>query len=123
MRSFTYLFQINGKPMLTPDSVTDTYTDLDGQDSGRDESGYMHRIVLRSKVLAQAFTYTNLTEEEKQYMERLFPDSATFQYTHPDRVQKDKEVITQAYRSNYGIVWKNARTGLWKNYKFNIIEC
>ena len=123
MRSFTYLFQINGKPMLTPDSVADTYTDLDSQDSGRDESGYMHRIVLRSKVLSQAFVYSNLTEEEKQYMERLFPDAATFQYTHPDRIDSEKEVTTRAYRSNYGIAWKNARTGLWNNYKFSIIEC
>ncbi len=123
MRSMTYLYQINGNPMPAPDEVSVTYTDLDSQDSGRDESGYMHRIVLRHKVGTWAFTYSSLTEEEKRYMERLFSSSTTFTFTHPDRVQMDKAVETNAYRSSYGIAWKNARTGLWKNYKFNIIEC
>ena len=48
MRPFTNLFLINGKPMLAPDAdVGVSYTDLDANDSGRDESGYMHRIVMR----------------------------------------------------------------------------
>ena len=124
MRPFTYLFRINGKPMLAPDEdVTPSYTDLDGDDSGRDESGTMRRIVARYKVCTWPFVYSSLTEEEKQYMERLFPDAPDFEFTCPDRVDANKEITIRAYRSNYSISWHNANTGLWRNYKFNIIEC
>jgi hypothetical protein len=124
MRPFTNLFLINGKPMLAPDAdVSVTYSDLDGEDSGRDESGVMHRVVVRYKTGTWSFVYSNLTEEEKRYMEELFPDAPDFEFTLPDRLRADKEVTIRAYRSNYGIAWHNAKTGLWGNYKFNIIEC
>lgn len=124
MRQKTDLFKINGKPMLVPDAnVSVNYEDLDSSDSGRDESGVMHRVVARYKVASWGFTYSSLTEEEKQYMESLFPDAPSFTFTHPAR--KDAGVMedTICYRSKYGISWHNARTGLWNGYSFNIIEC
>ena len=124
MRATTDLFMINGKPMLVPDSeVGVSYEDLDSSDSGRDESGVMHRIPVRYKVGSWSFSYSHLTEEEKQYMESIFPESADFYFTHPDRRDASVSVVSQAYRSKYSIAWKNARTGLWSNYGFNIIEC
>ena len=81
MRATTDLFQINGKPMLVPDAeVTVSFSDLDASDAGRDESGFMHRIVVRHKVGSWKFTYSHLTEAEKQYMESLFADASTFQF-------------------------------------------
>lgn len=124
MRRESYLFTINGKPMLAPDEeVGVNYEDLDSSDSGRDESGIMHRIVVRYKVPSWSFTYSNLTEEEKQYMENLFPDEPTFQFGHPKRVNSNEQETTECYRSKYGISWKNASTGLWSGYSFNIISC
>lgn len=124
MRAKTNLFQINGQPMLVPDAdVGVSYEDLDSADSGRDESGTMHRIVVRYKVPSWSFIYDQLTEEEKQYMESLFPDEPTFVFTHPDRLDASKEVETECYRSKYGISWRNAATGLWSGYSFNIISC
>lgn len=124
MRACTNLFQINGKPMLVPDSdVSVSYNDLDSSDSGRDESGVMHRVPVRFKVGTWAFSYSYLSEEEKQYMESLFPDAASFEFTHPDRVDSSILTTTQAYRSKYSISWKNAITGTWSGYGFNIIEC
>ena len=124
MRSFTDSFRINGKPMLAPDAdVTVSYTDLDADDSGRDESGVMHRIVVRPKVGTWAFEYGCITEDEKRYMERLFGESADFQFSHPDRICDDESITCRAYRSTYGIAWHNAATHTWHNYKFNIIEC
>ena len=74
MREKTELFQIGGKPMLVPDvEVVVSYSDLDASDSGRDESGYMHRIVVRHKVGSWKFTYAHLTEEEKQYRKASSP--------------------------------------------------
>lgn len=124
MRDTTNLFMINGKAVLVPDAEVEvSYEDLDSAESGRDESGVMHRIPVRYKVAAWRFTYDRLTEAEKQYMESLFPNGADFAFTHPDRVDASKAVTSRAYRSKYSISWKNARTGLWSNYGFSIIEC
>ena len=124
MRGTTDLFLINGAPMLIPDAeVSASYEDLDSADSGRDESGVMHRIPVRYKVGCWSFSYSHLTEQEKQYMENLFPDEADFAFTHPDRVDASRPVVTRAYRSKYGISWKNARTGIWNGYSFQIIAC
>ena len=124
MRATTELFQINGVPMLVPDAdVTVSYEDLDASDAGRDESGYMHRIVVRHKVGRWKFEYAHLTEEEKQYMERLFPEAGTFQFRHPGRQDASTSEVTTCYRSKYTVSWRNAKTGLWRGYGFSIIEC
>ena len=124
MRQVTDLFLINGKPMLVPDEeIGVSYEDLDASDAGRDESGVMHRVVIRAKVGKWSFTYEHLTEAEKQYMENLFGNSATFLFTHPDRLDASKSVTSTCYRSKYSIAWRNVRNGLWSNYGFNIVEC
>lgn len=124
MRKTTTLFQINGQPMLLPDAeVGVSYEDLDSGDSGRDESGVMHRYLVRSKVAVWSFSYGHLTEAEKNYMEGLFGDAAVFTFTHPGRVDAAITESCQAYRSKYAISWKNAKTGLWSNYSFQIIQC
>lgn len=124
IRATTERFQINGVPMLAPDAaVTVSYSDLDASDSGRDESGFMHRILVRHKVASWKFEYAHLTEAEKQYMESLFPNSASFTFTHPSRHDAAASAQTLCYRSKYDISWKNARTGLWSGYTFSIIEC
>ena len=124
MRPFAKMFRIDGKPMFAPDAdVAVSYSDLDSDDSGRDASGLMHRVVVRYRMGGWSVRYSYLTEEEKRYMERLFPETPYFTFTHPDRVAADKEVTTRAYRSEYGIVWHSARTGQWRDLKFDIIEC
>ena len=124
MRKTTTLYTINGQPMLAPDEeVAVNYEDLDASDSGRDESGVMHRVVARYKVGSWKFSYSHLTEEEKQYMESLFPDAPTFEFGHPSRKNASVMEKTTCYRSKYGISWKNASTGLWSGYSFSVIEC
>lgn len=109
--------------MLAPDAgVGFSYEDLDAEDSGRDEAGFMHRDVARYKVGSWSFTYSHLTQGEKNYMEGLFPDEPVFEFTHPDRVTGEP-VTTTCYRSKFSISWWNSRLGVWKNYGFNIIEC
>lgn len=115
---------INGVPMFAPDAdIEFSYEDLDAADSGRDESGYMHRIVVRYKVMSSSFVFSHISEEDYIYMESLFPDEADFEFTRPSR--KDPSILetSRCYRSKYGISWHNARTGQRRNYKFNIIEC
>lgn len=124
MRVKSNLFTINGQPFLAPDeNVSVSYEDIDSDESGRDEAGYMHRVVVRYKVGTWTFEFSHITEEEKQYMESLFPDAPDFEFGHPSRKDASVQEVTTAYRSKYSIVWRNARTGTWNNYHFNIIEC
>lgn len=121
----TDLFLIDGKPMFAPDAnISFSFEDLDDADSGRDESGVMHRIVIRHNVMSVSFEFSQLTYEEYKYMESLFANKATFSFTRPDSLDPEAPPITsKCYRSKYGIIWQNAKTGMCKNYKFNIIEC
>lgn len=124
MRAKSDLFTINGQPILAPDEdVTMSYEDLDSSESGRDEAGNMHRVVVRYKVGTWSFEFDYITEEEKNYMESLFPDEPTFELGHPSRRDASVQETTTCYRSKYSLNWRNAKTGLWRNYKFNIIEC
>lgn len=124
MRKTTDLFLIGGKPMLVPDAqIVMRFEDLDSYAAGRDQSGVMHRIMVRNKVGSWDFTYAHLTEDEKNYMEGLFGSAATFSFTHPDPKNAAKQVTSQCYRSGYNLSWHNARTGLWSGYGFRIVEC
>ena len=120
----TNLFLIDGLPMLAPDAGMEfSFEDLDSSDSGRDESGYMHRIMVRCKVGTWSFNYGALRQAELDYMESLFAGKATFSFTFPDAANGGDPKTVQAYRSKYGIVWHSAKTGEYRNYKFGIIEC
>ncbi len=124
MNTLSDLFQINGKPMLAPDAgVEMSFEDLDASDSGRDEAGYMHRIVVRHKVGVWSFTYSHLTQAEYAYMLSILPKAGSFTFTHPALSDSTQPEETTAYLSQYGIAWQSARTGDYRNLKFNIIEC
>ena len=120
----TALFLINGEPLLCPDAgVKFSCEDLDSSESGRDQSGFMHRVVLRYKVPTWSFSYSGLSTEEKNYIESLFPDKETFMFTHPSRTDPAVMETTECYRSKYSLTWQNAVTGLWSGLSFNIISC
>lgn len=120
----TEIFKINGKPMFAPDAdVGFAFSDLESTDSGYDESGYMHRIVVRHNAMSVSFEFAHISEADLQYMESLFPDEPDFEFTRPSRLDSSVPVTTRCYRSKYGISWRNAKTGDWRNYKFSIIEC
>lgn len=115
-------YKVDDLPLLAPDEdVSIMQTDLDSSDSGRDESGVMHRFVLRHRLKTWMFYYTNLTAEEYRYMESLFAGKKDFAFSYKDL---DGNTVTcQAYCSNNSITYRNAKLGLYKNYSFSIIEC
>ena len=77
-------FTVNGKPLLLPDAgVTCSFEALESYAAGRDQSGVMHRDVVRYKGGSWTFSYGFLTEAEKQYMEWLFPNAATLPLSYP----------------------------------------
>lgn len=124
MNTLTDLYQIDGKAMLAPDQdVEMSFEDLDAADSGRDEAGFMHRIVVRRKVGVWNFVYSHLTQQEYAYMLGILPSGDTFAFTYPDPADCTKACQTRAYLSGYGVVWHSARTKDYRNLKFSIIEC
>lgn len=123
-RALTDLFKVNGVRMLAPDNEQNfNFEDIDAADAGRTEDGYMHRNPVRYKVGTWSFSFAKISEQDKRYIESLFPDEATFEFTHPDRKDSSITVTTTCYRSKYSLSWYSARDGVWKNYSFNIIEC
>lgn len=117
-------YQVDGVPLLAPDSGAEfSFADLDAADSGRDESGVMHRIVVREKVGTWGFSYARLTDEELSYLRGLFAGKAQFAFTHPAFGGSDATETCTAYMSQCSALWKDQRTGDWRNFKFNIIQC
>lgn len=107
---------INGKLLPCPDAdVVITENDLDSEDTGRDESGYMHRIVLRKKVKTWEFPYKFLTASDYDYIRSLIADS-TF-------VVDFWGVQTTAYCSNASASLRNVVTGDYRDFTLKIIEC
>ena len=121
-RAYYNDFLIDGAPILVPDTdVVWEYNDLDSNESGRDESGVMHRIVLREGVRKCTLPYGTLTREEYLYMRSLLSGKAQFEVTYTDH---DGETAKfNAYHSNHSITIHSAKTGHYKNYNVSISEC
>lgn len=124
MRSKVNFYQVDGVPMLAPDEEPEfSFADLDANDSGRDESGVMHRIMVREKVGSWSFSYASLSDEELSYLRDLFAGKAQFTFTHPVLGGSNQTETCTAYMSQCSALWKNQRTGRWRNFQFNIIQC
>lgn len=114
---------IDGRPVVAPDAGLEMQmTDLDTQESGRDESGFMHRVILRKDVRTFILQYAFLTLEEYQYMKKLIcPAGGTFTLSFRD--EWGKQATTKAYCSNHTVSVQDGKKGLYRNLKFHIIEC
>ena len=122
MRGFDYDFLVDGMPILLSDEgVEISKEDLDSDESGRDESGVMHRIVLREKVIKCVVPYASLTQEEYSYIVSLFAKKPNFEVNMLDL--DGQRVIFTAYCPKVGVSVQNRRTGLYKNFKLSITQC
>lgn len=122
-RARTNLFKIDGLPMVAPDQdMPFSYEDIDSADTGRDETGRMHRDVVLFKVGKWAFTYTDISKADYIYMEGLFANKPSFQFTRPKRTDPASSETTECYRSKYSMVSHNLLKQKWTTYSFDIIE-
>lgn len=124
IRCYDSYFRVDGKPLPLPDvGLVVSYTDIDADSSGRDEAAVMHRIVERESVRTWGpFAYKLLDEEDMQYIRELFAGKAQFEFTYG--VAKNGKLLTAtAYRSKYSAIQQDVTSGLYKDLKFNIIEC
>lgn len=125
IRSYDSIFAVDGVPMLTPDIDQDvSETDIDDDDSGRDESKVMHRFVIREKVKTWSFNYALLDGEDLDYIKSLFSGRHEFTFTYDRNIDGDP-VTVRAYCSkrSYKKHGHYKQNGLYKDMKFNIIEC
>lgn len=114
-------YKIDGVSVVAPDAEVEmTRTDVEAADTGKDESGVLHRFLLRSKVRKWTFGYTHLTKEEYQYMEELLAGKASFGFTFPN--ENGTEQTCTAYCSGSSVAIRNIRTGLYSGYSFEIVE-
>lgn len=122
MRKFLFDLLIDGQPVLVPDGdMTIRFEDMDAEVSGQDEAGYMHRLLLRSGVKTIPLAYASLDTEEYRYMESLFGGKREFRVDC--RGLDGSPLSFIAYRSSHSISVHNIKTGIHKNYNFDIIEC
>ena len=122
--NLTELYLLDGKPVVAPDEGLEmSFEDLDSAQSGRDESGYMHRKMVRRKVGVWSFSYSHLTGAQYRYMLSVLPQGGTFSFTYPDPENPGSQKTTTAYVSAYSVVWHSARTDTYRNLQFSVIEC
>lgn len=118
MRPFFYDFQIDSKPILTPDEDVQIVTeDFVAGDSDYDDFHVMHREVVKTSD-SFVLQYSHLTTEEYQYMRSLVMGKNSFQINH--RLYGVKVQKIKGYCDKFPAYLRNARTGTMKKLKFTV---
>lgn len=121
-RQLTNDLRIDNVPMLEPDAgIGIKISDIESGSTGRDESGFTHRILIRSDVKTWDFSYAMLTSEEYVYITNLLRGKATFSFTF--KKENGEEETVKAYCKQRSTAFWSRRRGLYKNMKFSIIQC
>jgi hypothetical protein len=122
MRALYYDFQIDGRPVLVPDAdLSVSAFDMAAEDSGRDESGVLHRFLLRQGVRSFVLRYDTLTQQEYRYLCSLIEGKDTIRVTYRNADDQSAELI--GYCAGYSLLVHNARQGIYKGMKLEIQEC
>lgn len=78
------LWMVNSNPIYIPDAdISITHSHLASEDSGRDESGYMHIHWLRRDILKVGIKYALMTGDELEHLRNLM-QGQEFQFTFPN---------------------------------------
>lgn len=117
----TGTWQVNGEPIYIPDAeVSITHSHIASSDSGRDESGYMHIIWLRTDVYKVGIRYALMTGSELNYI-RSRMQGREFSFTFVDEGTKKTirgycgEVTATLYTKLNGV-------NIYKDVAANVIE-
>lgn len=116
------LWKVNSDPIYIPDvDVSVTHNHIAAEGSGRDETGYMHIIWLRTDMLKVGIKYAVMTGEELAYMRNLM-QGKEFYFTFPD------ENSTKTFYGYTGEISATLYTrfngvDIYKDVSINIIEC
>ena len=137
-RGPVYEYQVDGRPILNPDQdIEVTLTDIYSNDSGMDESGVDHRVLIRPNVHTWVIKYSFLAEDEFLYMTGLFQGRVAslealkkhvdrgmskFTFTYEERNYTAFEIRScSAYCQDVTYTYRN-RKGMYINVAFKICE-
>lgn len=121
-RSYDNFHLIDGVPMLTPDiDVEITYEDLESSDSGFDQGGFYHRIVMKFNRRKWKFKYAILTKDEFVYLRALLKGKQSFLFSFQNEQEKTETVM--AISNPVTVAFQSKRSGLYKNLTIEIVEC
>lgn len=114
-------WKIDGIELPTPNAdVVCSESDLDAEGSGRDELGYMHRIVLRHRVKKWSFVYGTINEQRYETIKNIFDGKADFLLEFFENGEKKSE--TRAYSSGIQYSLHNIVKKIYKGVSFDLIE-
>lgn len=123
----TTLLQIDGNPLPEPTEAAEIkFTDVESEDSGKDETGVYHREILRFGVLSCTLTYSHLSNEECAYLFHLLENKSTFRFTCPissDSRNVEQTVTRTCYCTDHGAALQRLKAGVWRDAKLQIQEC
>ena len=120
MRAFDFDYQVDGKPLLVPDAAVELrFSDLISGDSGADEAGFYHRMVLRRGLRQWDFSYKVLTGQELRYLLELVGGDFQFSFRgldgQPERCRCHCDSLdTELY---------DREQDIYKNLHFAVKEC
>ena len=122
--NLTQRYKIENTPVVAPNAgVQLRVSDIEAEESGRDESGYLHRVVLRPGLATWTLSYRDLSREEYDYMMALLPGSGSFLFTHPDNADADRSNVSRCCITDIRAGWHNALPGQSRELKITVTQC
>lgn len=117
----TGTWKVNDEPIYVPDAEIDIqHSNVASEDSGRDETGYMHIIWLRTDVLKVGLKYKLMTGDELKYMrERMQGKSFSFTFANENTV-----TTIQGYTGEINATLYTRLNGvdIYKDVSINVVE-
>lgn len=122
MRDYFFDFQVDGQPLLAPDAgVAVKTTELLSADSGRDESGFLHRRLLRQGMRQWDFSYAAVTGQEYRYLLGLFAGKGSFAFSFRD--EEGQPGLAQCYCAGCAASLYDSTRSVYQALKFSVVEC
>lgn len=122
MREYDFDFQVDGRPLLMPDAgVAVKKQQLLAADSGRDESGFLHRRLLRQDMRQWDFSYGAVTAGEYRYLMSLFEGRGSFLFSF--RAEDGQPQTARCYWDGCTASLFDTAQGVYKSLKFSVVEC
>lgn len=122
MRDYDFDFQVDGQPILVPDAgVAVKKTELLAADSGRDESGFFHRRLLRQRMRQWDISYGAVDGQEYRYLQSLFAGKESFLFSF--RGEDGQPQTARCYCGGSTASLCDSTRSVYKNLKFSVVEC
>lgn len=122
MRDYDFDFQVDGQPILVPDAgVAVKKTELLAADSGRDESGFFHRRLLRQRMRQWDISYGAVDGQEYRYLQSLFAGKESFLFSF--RGEDRQPQTARCYCGGSTASLCDSTRSVYKNLKFSVVEC